>query len=335
MAYKVYVADSSHYALEREREILASVGAELITADCHNEEEVAELCRDADGLIVVYVRVSEKAFSALKKCRVVVRTGIGVDPIDLEAATAHGICVANVPDYCVPEVSDHALAMVLTCARRIVELDRDVHAGVWSVTQTAPSIEGMEGQVLGIVGLGKIGQRLSRMASAIGFKVVAFDPYQPESVAAACGARLAPLDEVVAGADYVSVNAPLTKETHHMIGAAQLARMKPSVYLVNTSRGPVVDEAALISALRDKVIAGAALDVVENEPPAADHPLRAMKNVILNPHAAYYSRRSYQELHRRVAEEVARVLGGHYPRSLVNPAVKMRLRELGRELVED
>jgi D-3-phosphoglycerate dehydrogenase len=334
MGYKVYYADNIFDSVEIERGILARAGAELIVADCKTEDDVVRQCADADGLIVVYCRISHKALSGLPKCRVVVRTGIGYDALDVNALTEHGVCGVNIPDYCVQEVSDHALALVLACSRRVVQLDRDVRTGIWGVTKTAPDIQGLEGQVLGIVGLGKIGQRLSRHASAIGLRVLAFDPYVTSETAAACNARLVDLDQLMASADYVSVNAPLTAQTRHMISSAQLRQMKSSAWLVNTSRGSVVDEAALIEALQSGTLAGAALDVFETEPVLADSPLLQMKNVVLNPHAAYYSQRAEAELHRRVAEEVAQVLGGKYPNSLVNPAVKARLREAGRALAE-
>ncbi len=333
MPYKVYFVDNVFDSIETERRVLAEVGAELIDAQCKSEEEVAEVCRDADALLLVYVHLGQLAFSRLPNCRVVVRAGIGVDAIDLEAATAHGVCVANIPDYCIPEVSDHALALILACARRIVEYDRAVHAGVWAAM--APRIQGLPGQVLGLVGLGKIGQRLARNASALGLRVLATDPYVSREVAAACGAELVSLADLLAAADYVSIHCPLTAQTRHLIGSAQLRQMKPSAFLINTSRGPVVDEAALCEALQAGVIAGAALDVLETEPPAPTNPLLRMPNVIITPHAAYYSQRSSEEQHLRLGQEAARVLTGRYPRALVNPAVKQRLRELGRELSEE
>lgn len=334
MGLKVYYADSIYDSVEIERQILADAGIELLLADCKTEDDLVRQCADADGLLVVYCHVGEKALAGMPNCRVVVRTGIGYDALDVDALTRHGVCGVNIPDYCVPEVSDHALALILACARRIVQLDRDVRAGIWGVTKTAPEIQGLEGQVVGIVGLGNIGRRLARNANALGFRVLAYDPYVSREVAAAAGAQLAGLDELMANADYVSVNAPLNRETRHLISSPQLRLMKRSAFLINTSRGPVVDEPALIEALQAGAIAGAALDVFEHEPLPADSPLRQMRNVILNPHAAYYSQRAEAELHRRVAEEAARVLGGKYPRSLVNPAVKARLRELGRELAE-
>ena len=331
MAYKIYFVDNIFDSLEIERRVLAEVGAELIDANCSSEEEVAAVCRDADGLMVVYTHIGPVALSSLPQCRVIVRAGIGVDCLDLEAATAHGVCVANIPDYCIPEVSDHALALILV----IVVLDRAVHAGEWSVQKTAPDIQGLPGQVLGVVGLGKIGQRLCRNARALGLRVLAYDPYISKERAEACGAEATSLGDLLSRSDYVSINTPLTPETYHLISAAQLAAMKRSAFLINTSRGPVVDEAALVKALREGMIAGAALDVLEKEPPAPDNPLLQMPNVIITPHAAYYSRRSSEEQHTRMGEEAARVLSGRYPRSLVNPEVKQRLRELGRELAED
>lgn len=334
MALKVYYADNIYDSIEIERDILTRAGIDLVQADCKTEEDIARQCGDADGIIVVYCHVGHTALAGMPNCKVAVRTGIGFDALDTDALTEHGVCGVNIPDYCVPEVSDHALALILACSRRIVQLDRDVHAGIWGVTKTARDIQGLEGQVLGIVGLGKIGQRLSRHASAIGLRVLAFDPYVSQAAAAACNARLVDLDELALNADYISVNAPLTAGTRHIIGSRQFGQMKPTAWLVNTSRGSLVDEPALIEALQAGAIAGAALDVFEREPIPADSPLLQMKNVVVNPHSAYYSQRAEAELHRRVAEEAAQVLGGRYPNSLVNPEVKSRLRAMGRELVE-
>jgi len=334
MAPKVYVTDGVFPSLDIEREVLASVGAELALVQCKTEEDVARYCHDADGLLVVYTPIGAKALAGLPNCRVVVRMGIGYDPLDLSACTEFRVCAVNVPDYCVPEVSDHALALILTCARRIAKLDRAVRAGKWSAAQTVPTMQRLGEQVLGIVGFGRIGRELGRKARALGLTVLAYDPYVGAETLAAYGAQRATLAELLARSDYVSINCLLNAETYHLIGEAELRQMKRGAYLVNTSRGPVVDEAALIQALREGLITGAALDVLETEPLAADSPLLSMENVVLTPHAAYYSERAYKELHRRSAQEVARVLSGHYPHSLLNPEVKERLRALGRELAD-
>jgi D-3-phosphoglycerate dehydrogenase / 2-oxoglutarate reductase len=332
MAYKVYETDGGAGTSDIEREELARANAELTVVPYTTETEVAQHLADADGLLIIYAHIGELALSHLPKLKVIVRTGIGLDPIDLEAATVHGVCVANVPDYCVPEVSDHALALILACGRKLFPLDRAVHEGTWDSIHTAKPLVRLEGQTVGIVGFGRIGRRLARLAKGVGFVVVAHDPFiSPEQIAAA-GTEPVTMDDLLARSDYVSLNCPLTAQTRHLMGSQQLRRMKPTAHLINTSRGGVVDEQALIEALREQRLAGAALDVLEKEPPASDSPLLAMPNVILTPHAAYYSELSYPELRRRSAQEVARVLAGFYPRSLANPGVKQRLRALGREL---
>lgn len=332
MAYRVYETDGGAGTSDIEREELARADAELTVVPYTTEAELARHLADADGLLVIYTHIGELALSHMPHLKVIVRTGIGLDPIDLEAATAHGVCVANVPDYCVPEVSDHALALILACGRKLLPLDRAVHRGTWDAVSTARPLVRLEGQVVGIVGLGRIGQRLARLAKGVGFVVLAHDPYYSPTQIAAVGAEPVSLEDLLARSDYVSINCPLTAQTRHLIGTEQLRRMKPTAHLVNTSRGAVVDEQALIEALREERIAGAALDVLEKEPPTADSPLLALPNVILTPHAAFYSEQSYLEVRRRSAQEVARVLTGHYPRSLANPAVKERLRDLGRVL---
>lgn len=320
---------------EIERSVLDAIDAELVMVPYRSEREVADNLADADGLLVIYAHTGQLAFSHLPRLRVVVRIGIGLDPIDLEAATAHGVCVANVPDYCVPEVSNHALALILACGRKVVQLDRAVHGASWQAVATARPLVRLEGQTVGIVGFGRIGQRLSRLCRGVGFSVVANDPYLDAETARHAGAELLALPALLASSDYVSINCPLTPETRHLIGRAEFAQMKPTAYLINTARGAVVDETALIGALREGQIAGAALDVLETEPPDPGNPLLAMPNVIVTPHSAFYSEQAYRELRFRSASEVARVLGGRYPRTLANPAVKERLRELGRALAEE
>jgi D-3-phosphoglycerate dehydrogenase / 2-oxoglutarate reductase len=335
MAFKVYMTDGGLADGDIERSVLDAVGAELVMVPYSSEREVADNLADADALLVIYAHVGALAFSHLPRLKAAVRTGIGLDPIDLAAATAHGVCVANVPDYCVPEVSDHSLALILACGRKVAQLDRAVHSGTWDAAATARPLVRLEGQTVGIVGFGRIGQRLARLCRGVGFTVVAYDPYVSAELANQAGAELVTLPTLLAVADYVSVNSPLTPETRHLLGRAQFAQMKATAYIINTSRGAVLDEAALISVLREGRIAGAALDVLEREPPDPTNPLLEMPNVILTPHAAFYSEQAYRELRFRSASEVARVLSGRYPRVLANPAVKARLKELGRELIED
>lgn len=307
-------------SLETERRKLAEIGADLIEAPGTSEEEIVGAARDADGMLVCYAEITRKVIESLEKCRVIGRYGIGVNNIDLEAATEKGIQVANVPDYCVDEVSDHALALLLACARKIPQLDRTVKEGRWDFREQRPMFR-VRGRTLGLVGFGKIARALAHKAQALGFKVVAYDPYVAEDEARARGVALVGLQELLSTADFVSVHAPLTRETRGLLGERELSWMKPTAYVINTARAEVVDEGALRRALVEGRIAGAALDVLAGERSDTGDPLVAMDRVILTPHCAFYSEESLQELQLRAVEEVVRGLKGEPLRSLVNREV--------------
>lgn len=285
-----------------------------------NEDEVIARTRDADALVVTSSPVTRGVMSALEGLKVVVRTGVGYDVIDVTAATELGVIVVNIPDLWVREVANHALALLLAWNRKIVTLDRHVHEGVW--TSGVPGGAGsLHGETVGIVGLGNIGSAFARRVAAFETKVIACDPYVDDRHFAALGVERVSLESLAERADYVSVHTLLNAETHHLIGDTFFRCMKPTALLINTSRGPVVDEQALIRALEDKRLAGAALDVWEKEPVAADHPLLRMDNVIATPHAAYFSSPAVAQVPRRCGEEVARVLTGQRPLNVVNPEV--------------
>ncbi len=315
--YRVVVTDYVFPHLETERSILGEIGADLVAMQARSEAELAEAVEPADGLLVCYAPVTRRVIERAQRCRVIARYGIGVDNVDVAAATERGIVVTNVPDYCVEEVSDHALALLLACARKVALLDRGVRAGRWEARDAVP-IRRLRGQVLGLVGFGKIPRLLAAKARALGLAVLACDPYLDAATCEAHGARKVELGELLDQADFVSVHAPLTPQTRGLIGEAELRRMKPTAYLINTARGPIVQEAALLRALEEGWIAGAALDVLESEPPPAGHPLLRAPQVVLTPHVAFYSEESLQELQRKAAEEVARVLTGQPPRYPVN-----------------
>jgi len=321
--FTVVITDSVFPSLDIERSVLGAVGAHLTALQATREEELLEAVEDADGLLVCYAPVTQRVIERASRCRVIARYGIGVDNVDLQAAAARGIVVTNVPDYCIEEVSDHALALILACARRIVHLDRLVHTGRWDPKDALP-IRRLQGQVLGLVGFGKIPRRVAAKAAGVGLIPVTFDPFVDAATCAAHGARKVDLSALLAEADFVSVHAPLTAQTRGLIGDAELRRMKPTAFLINTARGPVVREAALVKALQAGWIAGAALDVVETEPLPPTHPLMTLPQVLLTPHVAFYSQESMQELQRKAAEEVARVLTGHAPHYAVPlPSVPM------------
>jgi D-3-phosphoglycerate dehydrogenase len=262
------------------------------------------------------------------------RTGVGYDVIDVPAATELGVIVVNIPDLWVREVANHALGLLLAWNRKIIALDREVHAGVW--TAGVPGGAGsLHGETVGIVGLGNIGSAFARRVAALETTVIAHDPYVDDARFAALGVKRVTLEALAERADYVSVHTLLNAETRHLIGEAFFARTRPTAFLINTSRGPVVDEAALLRALRAGRLAGAALDVWEREPVPRDHPLLALPNVIATPHAAYFSTAAVAAVPRRCGEEIARVLTGQRPRNVVNPEVYApgaALRASGRRL---
>lgn len=315
---RVVITDHVFPSLEIERAVLEEgAGAEVIVLQATSEDDLREAAADADAVLVCYAPITRRVIDRLHRCRIIARYGIGVDNVDVAAATEKGIVVTNVPDYCVDEVSDHALALLLACARKVPFLDRRVRAGRWEARDAVP-MSRLRGQTLGLIGFGKIPRRVAEKAQALGLRVLAYDPYVSREEMEAHRVTQAPLDQVLAQADFVSVHAPLVPETRGLIGERALRTMKPTAYLINTARGPIVDETALARALRDGWIAGAALDVLESEPPRPDNPLLGLETVILTPHVAFYSEESVRDLQRKAAEEVARVLAGEPPRSPVN-----------------
>lgn len=301
-----------------ELELLAQAGVELVERSCPTEEEMIEHGAGADALMVVGEPVTARVIDALEHCKVIARFGSGLDNVDLDAATSKGIQVTYVPGASMEEVSDHAIAMLLALARRLPGLDAAVRSGRWVIPPELPRFRRLRGQTLGIVGLGRIGSALARKAAALGLHTVAHDPYAtPESLAAA-GVSALPLDELLAKSDHVSLHTPLSAQTRHLIGERELALMKPSATLINVARGGVVDQAALAAALSAGKLAGAGIDVLEQEPPGPDDPLLALPNVILSPHAAHHSQESMDDLRRSVIADVAAVLAGRPPRHPVN-----------------
>lgn len=303
---------------EAQRDLLAEHGLELVERPCGTEEELIEHGRDADALMVVAEPVTARVIEALDGLRVITRFGAGLDNVDVEAATRAGVQVTYVPGASVEEVSDHTIAMIFALARGLPALDAAVRRGDWAIPGDVPPFRRMRGQTLGIVGVGRIGGAVARKARALGLETVAFDPYASAESLAALEVEPLPLDELLACADHVSVHAPLTAETHHLIGARELALMKPTATLVNVARGGLVDQAALAEALAAGRLRGAGIDVQEQEPPPADEPLLALPNVILTPHAAHFSRESMDDLRRSAIEDVAAVLDGRAPSFPVN-----------------
>lgn len=319
--YKVVVTDYEYDTFEPEQEVLNKIGVELTFAQCRTEDDVIAACKDADALINQYAPISRKVIEQLEKCKVISRYGVGFNTIDVVAATEKGIIVGNVTDYCLDEVSDHAIALLLAYARKITTYNNAVKNNHWDFNVGAPIFR-LRGRTLGLVGFGNIPQTVAKKAQAFGLHVIAFDPYVPESIANELQVELVNLDELCERSDYISVHAPLNQHTEGMIGVEQFNKMKKEAFIINTARGPVINEKALIDALQAGQIAGAGLDVIEIEPIEQSNPLLTMENVILSPHAAFYSVESEVELKRKTAENVADVLSGYYPTYLVNKDVK-------------
>jgi D-3-phosphoglycerate dehydrogenase len=316
----VAVADSPFPSLDPAKEALSRVNAELKMAAEPTPDGILAVAREADAVLVTYAKITAEMISEMKNCKSIGRFGIGVDNIDIAAATEAGIVVTYVPDYCFDEVSDHAMALLLDLARKVSFSNGLVQAGRWEMPAVAPLYR-LRGRTLGLVGFGNIPQIVVPKAQAFGLKVVAYDPFVPKEKAAELGVELMELDALLATSDYVSVHAPLTPETKHLIGADAFKKMKPTALLVNTARGPLVDTDALAVALDNGEIGGAALDVVPVEPLPADSPLLNRDNLILTPHTAFYSVDALLDLQTKAAQDVARVLAGERPVYPVNPDV--------------
>ncbi|MDQ0381371.1 C-terminal binding protein [Amycolatopsis thermophila] len=321
----VVIADHDYGDVDIERAILEDAGLRLVAADCRTEDDVIEAARDADAVIAQYATVGARAIGAFTRCQVIARYGTGVDIVDVDAATRRGILVTNVPsDWCEDEVADHAMALLLAAARKVCVYDRATRAGTWRWQSGAP-IHRLRGRTLGLLAFGAIAQAVAARAQAFGMLVIAHDPYLAAEDVAAHGAQPASFDELLEHSDYLVVQAPLTEDTHHLIGEPELRRMKPTSILVNTARGPIVDDAALYAALAEGWIAAAGLDDIEEEPAkqrnwAPVNPLFTLDNVIITPHAAYYSDEAIHTVRDFAAHEVARVLTGRPPLSPVNAA---------------
>ncbi|MGI6603554.1 MAG: C-terminal binding protein [Firmicutes bacterium] len=313
--FKVVMTDNIFPDLELEKKMLQEAGAELILAD--PTRDLAEQLKDADAVINVYVKMPATVIEQLDKCKLIIRNGIGVDTIDLDAASRKGIMVANIPTYCLDEVATHATALILACSRKVVYLNNKVKAGIWNVKLAIP-IHAPESSVVGLMGFGRIPRAVSRKLQGLGFKVIAHDPYVSQSDAENYGVTMVDFPTLVKESDYLSIHCPLTKETRGMFDYKVFQQMKRSAYIVNTARGAVINEKDLIKALRDGLIAGAALDVLETDGIAPDHPFLEMENVIITPHAAWYSEESMVRRRTQTIEEVVRVLQGGEPTSFVN-----------------
>ncbi len=317
---RVVITDLDQGTAEPERQVFAEYGIELAAVGtARTPDDVIRIGREADGLLVQYARIDGRVLDALPRVRAIGRYGVGYDMIDVPAATKRGVLVITVPDYCTDEVADHALAMILACARHLLPAHRHVERGGWNAPEVMAGVQRLASQTLGIVGLGRIGRAVARRAAGFGLRILATDPAVDDLAMRVLGAQPRPLQALLQESDYVTLHAPLSSTTRHLIGRDQLAAMKPTAYLINTARGGLVDQAALVAALQERRIAGAALDVFEQEPLPADHPLRGMEQVLLSPHAAYYSDTAFARLKVDLATQVATALRGELPRTPLNP----------------
>ena len=313
----VAVTEHPFPSLSIAREILEAAGHTVIEHQCATPEQVVEMCRDAQGLLNTYLPLPATTLRSLTDCRAIARFGIGVDTVDLAVADELGITVTNVPDYCTGEVATHALALLLTVHRRVAQQDRNVRRGGWDAF-AGGRIARLEGSRLGLVGAGRIPRAMAERAGGFGLRVAAYDPYVPADAWPAGIACETSLKQLASESDFLSVHAPATAETRHLVDEPLLRLMPGHAVLINTARGALVDTTALTRALREGWIAGAGLDVLEHEPLEAGHDLRELDNVVITPHAAYYSEESLRELQRKAAEQLRSALAGQRPRYLVN-----------------
>jgi D-3-phosphoglycerate dehydrogenase len=328
---KVVIADYDYGDVDIERAIIERAGFELIAAHCKTEQEVIEVAHDAAAVVAQYATISALVIAGLPHCRVIARYGTGVDIVDVEAATSHDVLVTNVPnEWCENEVADHAMALLLAVARKITVYDRATRSGTWQWQSGAP-IHRLRGSVLGLLSFGAIARAIAARAAGFGMRITAHDPYLSAEEITAAGVTGVSFDQLVTESDCLVIQAPLTSQTHHLFDEFQLRRMKPTAILINTARGPIIDDRALHRALSEGWIAGAGLDDIEEEPAKVrdwrpDNPLLRLDNVVITPHAAYYSEEAISTVRHFAAEEVVRVLTGQPPLSPVNAGALVEAR---------
>jgi D-3-phosphoglycerate dehydrogenase / 2-oxoglutarate reductase len=317
--FKVVITDYYYPTLNEERRVFENTGIEIVDCNgkCGDEQQVIEYAKDADAVITHFVPITRRIIERLDKCRIIARYAVGLDTIDIPAATEKRIMVANVPDYCIEEVSDHAMALILALARKVPYMDRQVRKGIWNYELAAPMRRFSE-MSLGLIAFGNIARRVAAKAEAFGFqRILVSDPYFADADRYP-NYSFVSLDTLLAESDIVSIHAPAGAETKHLINRDSIGKMRQGALLVNTSRGVLIREGDLVEALGQGRLGGVALDVLEKEESTADHPLLRFENVILTPHMAWYSRHSIAELQRKVAEQVRQALLEGRPRYWVN-----------------
>ena len=321
--YKVVITDHDYPDLDQERKVFGAIGVEFVAGQCKDEDAVIALARDADALLNEYAKLTPKVIEALENCKIIVRYGIGVDNVNIPAATKAGIMVCNVPTYGIHEVSDHVVGLFFSSIRKIPAMSETVKKGRWDCNLGRP-IYRIHRKTLGIAGFGNIARMVVQKLAPWNIKVLGYDPFISESVFKSHGVEKTSFEQLLNESDFVSAHVPHTAETFHMFSYERFKQMKRGAIFINTARGPLVDEDGLYRALQEGWLAGAALDVMEKEPPDPGHPLLSLPNVIITPHMAWYSVESAVDLQRMAAEEVARVLKGEEPLWCLNREVRNR-----------
>lgn len=314
---KVVITDSGFPNVDQEKAIIESSDTALFSYQCKTETEVAQYCKDADAILTQWAPITAKVINQMVNCKVIVRYGIGVDNVDLEAARKKNIAVVNVPDYAIDEVADHTFSLLLSSVRKIPQIIQNVRQGEWNIAPCRP-IMGIQGKLLGLAGFGNIAKAVAKRAQAFGMNIAAYDPFISKELMHEYGAIKMDWNELLENSDVISIHLPLNDYTKNLVNEQAFHLMKPSAYLINTSRGGIINTDALLHALMNKDIAGAAIDVIEQEPIAKDHPLLTLENCLVTSHCAWYSESSLLRLQAFAAKEVKRVLEGQSPKHIVN-----------------
>lgn len=321
--FVVAISDSPFENADKEQAILGKIGAKVQQFHCTNESEVIDAARNAHVIMCDASPITRNVIHSLSKLVGVVEYGIGYDNIDVNAATENGVLVCNVPDFMTSEVADHAVALILALTRKLDRISRSTRDGKWNWREFRP-VSSLEGKTVGIIGFGNIGRQVAERMRSFGTRVIAYDPYVSREAMKKLGARSNNLDELLGASDVISIHVPLNKETRQLIGRKELAKLKDSVILVNTSRGSVIDQEALVESLRKGSIAAAGLDVLAKEPPSPSDPILGFENAIVTPHIGWYSEQSSARLQENAALEAERILTGNPPKHPVNPEVLSR-----------
>jgi D-3-phosphoglycerate dehydrogenase len=318
MKYKVAITTKTYY-LDESINILKQADAELLLRICKTEDEVIYHTKDMDAIMATLTPFPQRVIESLRKCKGIVRVGVGVDNFDLEAATRNGIYIVNVPDFYVDDVANHTIALMLACARKIVQIDAATKQGSWTLDQFP--LYGLRSQTVGLIGFGRIGKAVVSRLKPFGPKIIVYHPRVSREIVEKAGCALVELRTLIRESDFISFHCPLTKETNKMIGEKELKQMKQNAYLLNTARAGIVDQNALFSALKEGWIAGAALDVFESEPPEPTNPLLSLENLTCSPHIGWYAEDTRVEAAKKGAEEIVRILKGERPVNIVNTAM--------------